>query len=325
MMDSLFSPEWAAWGAAWVVLVRPLARLLAVMAFSLLLAQTLESMGWSAIIARLTAPFVRLAHFGQTAGASFSIAFLSPSAANAVLAQGLADGKLGRGELLAANVFNSTPAFLLHLPSLAALAWTFLGRHAWLYIAVVFAAALLRTLGVAVVGHFFLPVPVAACSCGEAGEKRAFPASLRQVWPRMQKRLVRMALYTVPIYCLVYLLQVSGFFSSLESFMTRHVGSIGVLRPQAISIAVLYLAADTGVAFSAAAALLHTGAIDPRQAVLALLLGNILSSPVRAFRHQLPSYSGYFAPASALLLVGVNQVLRALTLALAALAYALWV
>jgi len=45
--------------------------------------------------------------------------------------------------------------------------------------------------------------------------------------------------------------------------------------------------------------------------VLALLVGNILSTPMRALRHQLPAYSGLFRPRLALRLILANQTLRA--------------
>jgi hypothetical protein len=53
-------------------------------------------------------------------------------------------------------------------------------------------------------------------------------------------------------------------------------------------------------------------------------VGNILSSPVRAVRHQFPYYAGIFKPALALNLIISNQALRAGSIALVTLGYALW-
>ena len=98
--------------------------------------------------------------------------------------------------------------------------------------------------------------------------------------------------------------------------MANHAGWLSFLKPQAMSIVVLHLAAELGAALSAAGSVLNTGGLDSRDVVLALLVGNILATPMRAIRHQLPSYSGFFRPALALKLVLTNQGLRALSLAL---------
>ncbi|MBA4358605.1 MAG: hypothetical protein C0405_12865, partial [Desulfovibrio sp.] len=61
-----------------------------------------------------------------------------------------------------------------------------------------------------------------------------------------------------------------------------------------------------------------------KELVLALLVGNILSSPVRAVRHQFPYYAGIFKPGLALNLIISNQALRAASIALVTLGYVLW-
>ena len=55
--------------------------------------------------------------------------------------------------------------------------------------------------------------------------------------------------------------------------------------------------------------------------VLALMVGNILSTPMRAVRHQLPSYTGFFRPALALRLILANQGMRAASMVLVTLLY----
>lgn len=58
------------------------------------------------------------------------------------------------------------------------------------------------------------------------------------------------------------------------------------------------------------------------QVILALMLGNVLSSPMRAFRHQFPYYAGIFRPRMAFKLILYNQVTRSLTIALVGTTYA---
>ena len=58
-----------------------------------------------------------------------------------------------------------------------------------------------------------------------------------------------------------------------------------------------------------------------RDVVLALMVGNILSTPMRAIRHQLPAYAGFYRPALALRLILANQGLRAASMAVVTLLY----
>ena len=56
--------------------------------------------------------------------------------------------------------------------------------------------------------------------------------------------------------------------------------------------------------------------------MLALLVGNILSTPMRAFRHQFPYYAGIFKPKVAVRLIVHNQALRAASLVAVLIGYA---
>ena len=47
---------------------------------------------------------------------------------------------------------------------------------------------------------------------------------------------------------------------------------------------------------------------------IALLVGNILSTPMRTVRHQFPAYAGYYSPGLAFKLIFYNQLLRTITM-----------
>ena len=76
--------------------------------------------------------------------------------------------------------------------------------------------------------------------------------------------------------------------------------------------------------FSLAASLAASGALNTNEIIMALLVGNILSSPVRAVRHQFPSYAGFFGPGAAVTLVAANQICRAASLVITAGAWYAW-
>jgi hypothetical protein len=61
--------------------------------------------------------------------------------------------------------------------------------------------------------------------------------------------------------------------------------------------------------------------MSQREIILALLVGNILSSPVRAFRHQFPYYAGIFKPVLAMQLIAFSQVFRLFSIICVTLLY----
>ena len=307
-------------------LLWPLSRLLVAMVIGQLVANLLEALHWTRFVARLASPLVRLGHLQAVAGASFSLAFFSPAAANALLAESYEKKELSRRELMFANLFNSSPTYLVHLPTLFSLVYAFLGNAAFIYVGLTFLAATGRTALTIVFGRLLLPpLPNACVSCilDERPEKpwrEVVATTLR----RFKKRIGKLILFTIPTYCAIYAMQQAGWFTAAERIMADHAGVLSFLRPESLGIIVLHLAAESGAALSAAASLAHTGALSTPEIIMALLVGNIVSSPMRAFRHQFPAYAGYFTPSLAFHLVVMNQLCRVLSLVAVAWGYYLF-
>lgn len=174
-------------------------------------------------------------------------------------------------------------------------------------------AAIGRTGFTVLLARRVLPVPPRGCMVCPTDEAPPtdWGAALRKAWRRFLRRLPKLVYFTAPIYVLMFLLQRYGFFDLAEQWLAEHMGWLGFLKPQAMGIIVLHLAAELGAALGAAGSVLHAGGLSARDVVLALMVGNILSTPVRAVRHQFPSYAGFFRPALALRLILANQGLRA--------------
>ena len=293
-------------------LLWPLLRLLMGMALALLAANVLEALQWTRYLARLAAPLARFAHLRDEAGAAFALAFLSPAAANGVLSQAHGEGKLARRELLFANLFNSFPNFLVHLPTLFLLTWPVLGPPAACYAGLCLLAAATRTLLTMLAARALLP-PLACAAPTPLEDKphKRLRETLQTAWDCFRRRVQRLVCVTIPVYILVYLLQKYGWFEAAQNWLAGHADWLSFLKPQALGIIVLHLAAEMGAALAAAGSVFNTGGLNASEVVLALLVGNIVSTPMRAIRHQLPSYAGFFKPLLALELVLVNQTLRA--------------
>ena len=118
MIPSDPMPFWLSWAAA---------HRFVALCLGLLIANIVEALRWTRPLARLSAPLVRLARLREAAGASFSMAFFSPAAANALLSESHAKGEISLCELVLANLFNSLPAYMVHLPTMLFMLWPVLG------------------------------------------------------------------------------------------------------------------------------------------------------------------------------------------------------
>ena len=297
----------------WLTLINPLFRLLLAMCIGLLIANLIEGLHWTRPLARLSAPLIRMARLGDIAGASFSLAFFSPSASNALLAESHTNGEIGRKELILANLFNSLPAYMVHLPTMLFLLWPVLGTPSLIYTGLTLIAAMLRTLFTAVLGHWILPPTTGknCVLCRRPQPGSGFKHILQTAWKRLLRRIPRLFLFTIPVYILMFFLQSHGFFQDMQNWLSTAIPWMDIIKPELFGIVLLSLAAEIGASLSAAGAALHMGTLAPDEVILALLIGNILSTPMRTIRHQFPAYAGYYSPGLALQLILINQSLRA--------------
>ncbi len=196
----------------WHSLGWPLLRLLLGLAVGLLVANLLEALRWTRHLARLAAPLAQTAHLREVAGASFSLAFVSPAAANGLLSDSHNLGELSSNELMLANLFNSLPAYLVHTPTIFLLTWPVLGTPALVYVGLTFIAAAGRTGFTVVLSRWLLPPPPPGCiacqNIKQAGT--SWREALNKAWRRFLRRLPTLVYFTAPIYVLRFCMQRYG-------------------------------------------------------------------------------------------------------------------
>ncbi len=317
----------------WDSLLAPLSRLLLGISFGLLLATVLEALRWTKYFAVVAAPLTRKARMSDVSAAAFSLAFVSSMSANTLLSQSYEQGEISKCEVFLSNIFNSLPTILTHTPTIFFLLWPVLGFPTVIYVGLTLLAALLRTTLIIAVGAFFLPLlRITPCQSSSVSTQSKTLAHMKEqpfswqktaqkAWKMFQRRMKKILYFTIPIYIFMYILQQQGFFENLEHWMSLHIAWLSFLEPEALGIIVLYMVAELGAALSAAGFALHDGLLSEKSIVLALLVGNILSTPMRGIRHQLPAYAGFYAPRLALQLVLSNQGLRAISMLLVTVVY----
>ena len=296
----------------WTQLAWPLAKILFWISLGLLVANFIEALNWTHRLASLTHPLVRLGRLSPTSGASFSMAFFSGVTANSMLAEAFDKGQISKRELVLANLFNGLPRFFLHLPTVFFLTAPLIKMAALLYLALTFSAAMLQTVLVVIGGRLLLsPLQTAQAEVvGVVREKIDWRQALEKSVTRFCKRIKGLLYFTVPVYILFYFLGKHGVFVWLEQLFATKAWFLSWLQPQSLGIVMAHVTVEFSAGLAAAGALLANNSLSYKEVVLALLVGNILSTPIRAVRHQFPYYVGIFSPRLALELVGVSQVLR---------------
>ena len=305
-------------------LVVPLLRLMVFITFGLLIGQIIEATGWTKNLAVLARPLFRFGNLGNHCSAAFTTAFFSGVAANAMLLDFYKEEKITRSQLFLANFTNQLPAFFLHLPTTFFIVIPLTGLAGALYFLITFIAVIFRTVLILIFGRVWLPrtAPVTAEEIQASPRKKEFNGI--QIWDRLKSRLPgrisRIAVYVVPIYTLVFVLNSLGLFAWLREALSGYV--VTTFMPmESLSVVILSFAAEFTSGFAAAGALLDAGVLTVKQTVLALLIGNILAFPIRALRHQLPRYIGIFSPKMGTQLLLMGQGFRVTSIILMGMLY----
>ncbi len=305
----------------------PLVRLLTIMAASLGLSALIEGMGWSEAMARLTRPLMRFGGFGSWTATAFVTAFVSGIAANTMIWNAYQENKMEKKEMILAVFLNvGLPSYVLHLPTTLAIILPLVGKAGLIYMGITFVAAVLRSAAVMAAGRIFLRGTIETSEPG--GETEAIARKKERSWDRvtqlyakfLKKRLIKIAAYTIPIYIVVLLLQHYRFFDWLQDKSLLLFPS-STLPVEGISVVVFSIIAEFTAGAAAAGAMLSQGMLTVNQTVLALVLGNIIATPFRAIRHQLPRYLGIFKIKTGLILLFGGQALRVVSVVAAAWIY----
>ena len=305
-------------------LLWPLTRLMLFISIGLVAGQVIEATGWTNTLAALARPLFRFSRLGNHCSAAFTAAFFSGVTANAMLLDFYKEGKITRSQLFLSNFMNQLPAFFLHLPTTFFIVIPLTGWAGALYFLLTLAAVVLRTICLAIYGHFRLSAEHASLAPSKGSTATRAPENIQSIWQGVKQkfpgRIKKIAIYVVPIYILIFVLNDMGLFKFTRQWLAGYVVT-EFIPMEALSLVILSFTAEFTSGFAAAGALLDAGILTVKQTTIALLIGNIIAFPVRALRHQLPRYIGIFAPKMGVQLLAVGQGLRVSSIILIGIIY----
>ncbi len=308
------------WQTLWSDLAKPLGRMLLLLAVGLAMGLLIEGSGWAVHMARLVRPLTHWGRLESTAGAAFITAFLSGTAANTMLMEALRGGHICPRALRCAYLINTgLPVFLLHLPTTFFVILPMTHTAGGIYLLLNGIAALLRTLLLLSWSRMITPAVHSQPAPQPPTKKRM---DMNRIATLFYKRFTRILLFSAPVYILLHLLTQAGFFNTMRLALADGLAS-SIFPVEAAGVVIFAMATEFTSGIAAAAALLDAGTLSVKQTVMALVLGTIAATPIRALRHQLPSHAGIFTPKLGLFLLLQSQALRIASLALVTGCYVL--
>lgn len=293
-------------------LLKPLLSACLAIGVGLALGLLLENAGLTARIGRLAAPLLKFGHLREPSALAFTTAFFSAISASTILMTAHQDEVISRRELTVSALILTFPAFFAHLPSMFFIITPLVGVLGAYYLAILLGADILRTLAYLLYGRLSLP-PYRPAPVTAPLDRPSWRQILQETRKKFLTRLYNILVLTIPIFVAVFLAQEGGLFEWLKEHLAVVFSGIN-LPVEAFSILLFALAAETTGGFAAAGALLTQGTLSPGTVLFTLILGTIISSPMRAVRHQLPFYLGIYTPALGLRLIVLSQLFRALSL-----------
>lgn len=299
----------------------PLLRLMFFITLGLAAGQIIEASGWTRALSVVARPFFLFGNLGTRCSAAFTTAFISGAAANAMLFNFYKEKKITGKQLFLSNFVNQFPAYFLHLPTTFFIVLPLTGKAGVIYYALTLLATVFRTFLFLLYGHFNLQKQSSA-STKKPGERKNKDRKsiLMGIREKLPVRVMNIAVFVLPVYIAVFVVNRTGFFELANDYIARRV-TLTIIPIESLSVVILSFAAEFTSGFAAAGALLDAGLITVKQTVIALLIGNILAFPVRALRHQLPRYIGIFSPKMGIRILLLGQMFRVLSLIFVGVAY----
>ena len=309
------------WAFFWHRLGRPLIRLSIFISIGLFVAQLIEATGWTDKLTLLARPLMRWGRLTPQMGAAFTAAFFSGVTSLSMITAFHKEGAMSERELKLSVLLNTFPSYFLHLPTTFFIILPLVGKAGLLYLLLTFSAALIRLLVVLVYCHFSLPVPQKGYSSREHTNRR-WSEIFNEIGRKFATRLRRILLIVLPVYVMIALVSKLGLFLWLRK-LTANIFTTNFVPIEAMSIVIFSIVAEFTSGYAAAGAMLDSGALTVFQTVLALLAGNIIATPIRSLRHQMPYYMGIFDPRVGVKLMLLTQAFRVGSLAVVAAVFVL--
>jgi hypothetical protein len=298
-----------------------LVELIIYISLGVLVAQILEVSGLIKYFAILAWPVTKLGGLGQASGPAFIAAFQSGAVANSMLVASTDRGLLNKRQLYSSVFVVSCLSLFAHLPTYVIPIGSVFGMKATaMLFGVRFAAIFFEIIFILVASNFlirpwadkrFPAVAIDTPSEVRSARKRK-KGFWGTVWARSKKTLRRLIIFLLPTFVIMVFAEYYGFFKWLSGVMPS-LFTLSFL-PSEATVIIPAQAMSLYNGAIAAANFLDDGSITAKQAVLIILVGSLVTAPIRTMKHALPTYVAVLGPKAGPIMAISAQVLRSIFL-----------
>lgn len=298
-----------------------LVELIIYISIGVLLAQILEVSGLIKYFSILAWPVTKLGGLGQTSGPAFIVAFQSGAVANSMLVASTDRGSLNKRQLYSSVLVVSCLSLFAHLPTYVIPIGSVFGLKATaMLFGVRFGAIVFEIIAILLVSNFVIrswtDKKFPAKAIDTPSEVRSVRKNSKKfwatVWLRSKRTLRRLIIFLLPTFAIMVVAEYFGFFKWLSDALPS-LFTLSFLPSQAtVIIPAQAMSLYNGAI--AAANFLDDGSLTAKQVVLIILIGSLITAPIRTVKHALPTYIAVLGPKAGIVMAVSAQILRSIFL-----------
>jgi len=283
----------------------------------------LEESGRASFIHRLTGPLTRFAKLPPFCGTAMTSSFFAGFSGDALLGSYYRENRLTEKQAILASMMLNLPFYISFLPMLVGIVYPLMGTLGLVYLAFQVGVSAGVTVIAAGVSHFFLQN-----GRGEVILEAEFPEPLplseaaRRAYREAFKMTLRIMLIAAPILAAVVVLVEHDLFSWLQGTIPNWVRIPGIPPVGLPGVIAQGFHISSGAAVTGG--MLHLRVIAPKEALLIMLMGNLVGTPFRSVRILLPTYLAAYGGRIGIKVLFVVQGVRTLLVIMAYLLVLWW-
>ncbi|GFO96847.1 nucleoside recognition domain protein [groundwater metagenome] len=290
-----------------ILALQLLANTLPFMILGVIIAELIVALRIVDKIAFLANPIARFAHLRSECGASFMMAFISATPANAMLAEYYNKKLLCKAELFIACLMNSFPSIVMHWRYMLPVLIPLLGVTGMIFFLILMMVGFVKTFLIMLAGKFLLDSR--DCSIDKKTiDRPPLRDALRLSLQTSRGTIKKIVATTVPMMFLTAFLIKAGAFDVLANYLSGAGMHLPVPASGFGIIAAQF--ANPVAAYTIAGGLLSTGELMPKDIIITLLFGIVLTNMTTSLKVFLPNYVGIFGPNIGMQMLCLSTLIR---------------
>ncbi len=269
----------------------------------------LEYKNWLKFSSFLTKPLVKLGNLSEVSGTAFITAFVSGNAANSAIASAYKENQISRREMIVSAIINTFPRKVNSMMRVIYII-PLLGKIGLFYILIQIGIGAIRTILVLFYNRIYSDNKSNNFTSQDTLleiKPDTWGWILKKSYSRTLKLWGQIAKISIPIYILVKLLDLYKILELTQTYIPEFITNY--CNADMITI-IFARCANLISACKISSSFMIEHDLSSTQILIALLIGNIFTMPLRVLRRNIPATLGIFDKKDCLIIVIITQLFR---------------